>query len=109
MRSMSTTELYSLRNKRVWVAGHRGLVGSALLRRLENEACEIVTVPRERVDLRVPGQVDDWLRDNKPDAVFLAAARVGGIHANATRPADFIHDNLMIEANVVASAAKHGV
>ena len=79
---------YTLRNKRVWVAGHRGLVGSALVRRLAGEGCEIVTAPRETVDLRRPDQVEKWAREMHPQAVFLAAARVGGIHANSTRPAE---------------------
>jgi GDP-L-fucose synthase len=100
---------YKLQNKRVWVAGHRGLVGSALVRRLASEGCEILVAPRDRVDLRSREPLDRWLSDARPEAVFLAAARVGGIHANDSRPADFIYDNLMIEANVVAAAREHGV
>ena len=76
---MSTDPSYTLRNKRVWVAGHRGLVGGALVRRLQGENCEVVVAPRESVDLRRPDQVERWMRDIKPQAVFLAAARVGGI------------------------------
>jgi GDP-L-fucose synthase len=106
---MSERAFYNLRNKRVWVAGHRGLVGSALVRRLEREGCEILTVPRARVDLRSYDQLERWMRDARPHAVFLSAARVGGILANASRPAEFIYDNLMIEANVVALAHKYGV
>ena len=98
---MSMNPSYTLRNKRVWVAGHRGLVGSALVRRLQREGCEILTAPRETVDLRRPDQVERWMRETRPHAVFLAAARVGGIYANDTRPAEFIHDNLMILGNVV--------
>jgi GDP-L-fucose synthase len=101
--------MYSLRNKRVWVAGHRGLVGAALVRRLAREDCVIQHAPRARCDLRVPGDVDGWMRANRPQAVFLAAARVGGIHANDTRPGDFIYDNLMIQSNVVEAARRHGV
>jgi GDP-L-fucose synthase len=100
---------YTLRNKRVWVAGHRGLVGSALMRRLERESCELITAPRESVDLRRPDQVERWMAENKPQAVFLAAAKVGGIYANDTRPAEFIYDNLMIQANVVEAARRVGV
>lgn len=100
---------YTLRNKKVWVAGHRGLVGSALVRRLQSEDCEIVTAPRETVDLRRPDQVEKWMRDVRPEAVFLAAARVGGIHANSTRPAEFIHDNLVIQTSVVEASRKAGV
>ncbi|MBS0220298.1 MAG: GDP-L-fucose synthase [Proteobacteria bacterium] len=98
-----------MRNKKVWVAGHRGLVGSALVRRLQSEDCEIVTAPREAVDLRRPDQVEKWMRDVRPEAVFLAAARVGGIHANSTRPAEFIHDNLAIQTSVVEASRKAGV
>ena len=100
---------YALRNKRVWVAGHRGLVGSALVRRLAREDCELLTVGRDRCDLRRPDDVERWMRDARPQAVFLAAARVGGIHANDTRPADFIYDNLAIETNVIEAAHRHGV
>jgi GDP-L-fucose synthase len=97
---------YTLRNKRVWVAGHRGLVGSAVVRRLEREGCEIVTAPRDTVDLRRPEQLERWMRDVRPQAVFLAAARVGGIYANDTRPAEFIYDNLMIQSNVVEASRR---
>jgi len=97
---------YTLRNKRVWVAGHRGLVGSALVRRLEREGCEIVTAPRDTVDLRRPEQLERWMRDMRPQVVFLAAARVGGIYANDTRPAEFIYDNLMIQSNVVEASRR---
>src|ERR1700676_4178197 len=100
---------YTLRNKRVWVAGDRGLVGSALVRRLQREGCELLTAPRESVDLRRPDQVERWMAEAKPQAVFLAAARVGGIYANDTRPAEFIYDNLMIQANVVGAAKPLGV
>ena len=100
---------YSLVGKRVWVAGHRGLVGSALVRRLESEDCTVLTAPRDEVDLRSPDQVNQWMRDNKPQAVFVAAARVGGIHANDVRPAEFLYDNLMIEANVIEAARRFEV
>src|SRR5260370_23842770 len=90
-----------MRNKRVWVAGHRGLVGSALVRRLQSENCDIVTAPRDSVDLRRPDQLERWMREARPQAVFLAAARVGGIYANDTRPAGFIHDHLMIQSHRV--------
>jgi GDP-L-fucose synthase len=106
---MSTNQSYTLRNKRVWVAGHRGLVGSALVRRLQGEGCDILEAPRESVDLRRADQVDRWMREAKPQAVFLAAARVGGIYANDTRPAEFIYDNLMIQSNVVEASRRVGV
>src|ERR1700736_2071429 len=100
---------YTLRNKKVWVAGHRGLVGSALMRRLQSEGCELVTAPRESVDLRRPEQLERWMREAKPQAVFLAAARVGGIYANDTRPAEFIYDNLAIQTTVVEAARRYDV
>ena len=103
------TPSYTLRNKVVWVAGHRGLVGSALVRRLQSEGCEIITAPRETVDLRNPEQVSGWLRQARPQAVFLAAARVGGIHANSTRPAEFIYDNLAIQTAVVEASRRADV
>src|SRR5579862_8343864 len=106
---MAMSPSYTLRNKRVWVAGDRGLVGSALVRRLQGEGCELVTAPRDSVDLRRPDQVERWMAATKPQAVFLAAARVGGIYANDTRPAEFIYDNLMIQSNVVEASRRAGV
>lgn len=106
---MSISPSYTLRNKRIWVAGHGGLVGSALVRRLHNEGCEVVAAPRGSVDLRRPDQIERWMREVKPQAVFLAAARVGGIYANDTRPAEFIYDNLMIQSNVVEASRRAGV
>lgn len=101
--------LYSLGGKRVWVAGHRGMVGQALVRRLGAEGCEIVTADRHSVDLTRQDQVEAWMARERPDAVFLAAARVGGILANASFPADFLYRNMMIAANVVESARSVGV
>jgi len=106
---MAMSSSYTLRNKRVWVAGDRGLVGSALIRRLQREGCELLTAPRDSVDLRRPDQVEGWMAATKPQAVFLAAARVGGIYANDTRPAEFIYDNLMIQSNVVEASRRAGV
>ena len=100
---------YALAGKRVWVAGHRGLVGSALLRRLESERCDVLTATRGELDLRRQQDVEAWVADAKPDAVFLAAAKVGGILANKTYPADFMLDNLLIEANVIKAARDNGV
>ncbi|MFV0368688.1 MAG: GDP-L-fucose synthase family protein [Hyphomicrobiaceae bacterium] len=100
---------YSLQNKRVWVAGHKGMVGSALVRRLNSEDCEIVNSDRSKVDLRQPGDVENWVAACKPDAVFIAAARVGGIAANSTYPVDFLDDNLMIAANTIRSSWRNGV
>jgi GDP-L-fucose synthase len=101
--------IFSLAGKRVWVAGNRGMVGSALRRRLARENCELVTSDRSRVELRNQSQVDTWVKDAKPEVIFLAAAKVGGILANKTFPADFLYDNLMIEANIIHTAFSAGV
>jgi GDP-L-fucose synthase len=100
---------YELAGKRVWVAGHRGLVGSAIVRRLEQEDCEILTVPRSKCDLRDPNQVDQWMAEARADAIFMAAAQVGGILANDSRPVAFLHDNLLIQTTVIEAARKFGV
>jgi GDP-L-fucose synthase len=89
----------------VFVAGHRGLVGSAILRRLEKEGFEqVLTATREQLDLRDQAAVNYWFRANRPEFVFLVAGTVGGILANSTRPAEFIYDNMMIHATVVHAA-----
>ena len=100
---------FELEGKRVWVAGHTGMVGSAILRRLARERCEIITVGRDRLDLRRQADVEDWIADTKPDAVIVAAATVGGILANDTRPAEFLYDNLVIESNIIEAARRSGV
>ena len=101
--------IYSLRGKRVWVAGHNGMVGSALMRRLSNEDCILITASREELDLTRQEDVESWMREMRPAAIFLAAAKVGGIVANMTSPADFLNDNLMISANVIHAAETNGV
>jgi GDP-L-fucose synthase len=107
---MPTTEvLFPLEDKRVWVAGHRGMVGAALLRRLQSENCEILTATHRELDLTRQQAVEDWMAAQKPDAVVIAAAHVGGIHANDTYPANFIYDNLAIETNIIHTAYKQGV
>ena len=100
---------FDLAGRRVWVAGHRGMVGSALLRRLAREDCQILTVARAACDLRDQAAVARWLADARPEVVVVAAAKVGGILANATRPAEFLYDNLMIAANVIEGAHRGGV
>jgi GDP-L-fucose synthase len=100
---------YSLQGKRVWVAGHRGMAGSALVRRLAAMDCDLLTVSRGEVDLRRQSDVEAWMLAMRPQAVFVAAATVGGIMANATRPAEFLYDNLAIETNIIHSAWKIGV
>lgn len=101
--------LFDLKGKRVYVAGHNGMAGSAIVRRLVSEGCEILTVERKRVDLTDQSQTEVWLKANKPDAVFLAAGHVGGIYANDTFPADFIANNLAIGLNVIRGAYTAGV
>lgn len=100
---------YDFTGKRVWVAGHRGMVGSGLVRRLARENCEVLTVARGQVDLKDQSAVRAWMAREKPDAVFLAAAKVGGILANDSFPADFLYDNLMIEANIIEAAFRNDV
>jgi GDP-L-fucose synthase len=100
---------YDISKKRVFVAGHRGMVGAAIVRRLESENCEILTVSRGDVDLRDQARVKTWFERERPDAVFLAAAKVGGILANDSYPAEFLHDNLAIEINVIESSLRSGV
>ena len=100
---------YTLAGKRVWVAGHRGMVGAALVRRLAAEGCEVLVAERRDADLSRQAEVERWMAEHKPQAVFLAAAKVGGILANDTRPAEFLYDNLMIEANVIDAAYRTGV
>lgn len=103
------SQTYDIAGKKVFVAGHTGMVGSALVRRLQQESCDILTVSSKDVDLRRQSQVEDWMSDARPDVVILAAAKVGGILANSTHPAEFLYDNLMIEANVVHAAHRAAV
>src|ERR1700728_4532994 len=100
---------FELRNKKVFVAGHRGMVGGALVRRLASEGVELLAVSRSEVDLRDQAQVAGWFAKNRPQVVFLAAAKVGGIVANNTLRAEFIYDNLIIATNVIHAAYVNGV
>ena len=101
--------IYPLAGRRVFVAGHNGMVGSALVRRLKRIDCEILTVPHKAIDLRRQSETEAWLAEAKPDTVFVAAARVGGILANDTRPGEFLYDNMMIEGNLIEGARRIGV
>jgi len=100
---------YALQGKTVWVAGHNGMVGSAVVRRLAAEGVTIVTADRKSVDLRRQVEVERFIDSHRPDAVVMAAAKVGGILANSTYPADFLYDNLMIEANIMQASFAAGV
>ena len=97
---------FDVHGKRVYVAGHRGMVGSALVRRLAREDCQILTVSRGEVDLRNQQAVDRWFDEHRPDVVFLAAARVGGIYANNAQPGDFLYDNLALQTNLIEAARR---
>ena len=99
------TEPYALTGKRVFVAGHRGMVGSALVRRLAQEECRVLVAGRDELDLMRQDAVERWMAAERPDAVILAAAKVGGILANDRFPADFLYQNLLIETNVIGAAA----
>jgi GDP-L-fucose synthase len=104
-----TAPHYGVEGKRVWVVGHRGMVGSALVRRLASEGCEVLTAGRDRGDLREQASVRALMAELRPDAVIVAAATVGGIFANDTRPAEFLYDNLAIAGNVIDAAYRNGV
>ncbi len=101
--------IFELRGKRVFVAGHAGMVGSAIVRRLEREKCDIVFAARGDLDLRQSDQVDRFMAQAKPDAVFVAAGKVGGIRANSAFPADFLADNIAIALNTIRAADRCGV
>ena len=100
---------FDLAGQRIWIAGHRGMVGAALMRRLATEPCTVLTADRTALDLTRQADVEAWIVANRPDAIVLAAAKVGGIQANHLRPAEFIHDNLTIETNIVHAAHTNGV
>jgi GDP-L-fucose synthase len=107
--AQAQTKLFALAGRRVFVAGHRGMVGSAIVRRLGGVDCEVVTVGHDRLDLLRQADTADYLRSVKPDVVIVAAAKVGGIHANSVYPADFIYQNLMIATNVIDAAFRADV
>jgi GDP-L-fucose synthase len=101
--------MYALPGKRVWIAGHTGMVGSAVARRLDGEGCTLLTATRAEVDLTRQAEVERFVKEERPDAIVLAAAKVGGIVANDTYPADFLFDNLVIETNVFGAAHANNV
>ncbi len=104
-----TTSSFAGAQRRIWVAGHRGMVGSAVLRRLAQEDAEVLTVGRDELDLREQAAVQRWVARMRPDVILLAAAKVGGILANSSFPADFLYDNLVIATNIVHAAHLAGV
>lgn len=106
---MAGEPIFRLSGRRVWVAGHGGMVGSAVVRRLSGGDVELLAVDRADLDLRDAEAVRTWMADQRPEVIVLAAARVGGIRANDTRPADFLFDNLAIQQSVIGAAASCGV
>jgi GDP-L-fucose synthase len=104
-----TSGLFSLRGRKVWVAGHLGMVGSAMTRRLGQEECEILTASRVSLDLRRQDEVEDWMDTYRPDVVVVAAAKVGGILANRDYPAEFLYENLAITSNIIHAAHRMSV
>jgi GDP-L-fucose synthase len=100
---------FNLTGRRVWVAGHRGMAGSAITRRLAREDCELITATRSELNLLRQADVDAWMADRKIDVIFLAAATVGGIQANTVRPGEFLYENLVIETNIIHAARNTSV
>ena len=97
-------------NQKIYVAGHQGMVGSAIVRSLKDKGySNIISRTHKELDLTIQADVNQFFEQEKPDQVYLAAAKVGGIHANNTYPAEFIYDNLMVEANVIHAAWVNGV
>jgi GDP-L-fucose synthase len=101
--------LYDLHGKRVWVAGHHGMVGSALVRRLAREDCEVLTIGRDALDLTRQATTEQWLNEMRPEVILVAAAKVGGIVANEKYPAEFLYENTMIAMNIMKASASAGV
>jgi GDP-L-fucose synthase len=100
---------FEIAGKRVWVAGHRGMVGSALMRRLAGENCELLAVGHASLDLRRQTDVEQWMQSARPQVVVIAAARVGGILGNSRRPAEFLYDNIAMQTNIIDCASGIGV
>ena len=105
----SVNTSFPLEGRRIWIAGHRGMVGSAIARRLSKANCELLTTDRKTVDLANQDQTEQWLNDVRPDVAVIAAAHVGGILANDTRPVEFLEDNLAIGLNTIRGAFKAGI
>lgn len=104
-----TGQNFSFAGKKVWITGHKGMLGSALVRSFESEGAELLLCSRQELDLSSQRDVNDWVQANEPDLVFHAGAKVGGIYANSVAPADFLYANLMIECNVIHAAYQNGV
>ena len=102
-------KIYSLKGKKIWVSGHTGMVGSALIKKLESIKYDVMTIERKKLDLRIQSDVDFWINKNSPDIIFHIAGKVGGILENSNKPAEFISENLQMQNNVINSAFKFGV
>src|SRR6266516_2184281 len=109
MGDVTRIKIFDLTGKRIYVAGHRGMVGSAIVRRLAACRCDVITADREEADLERQEQTEAFLSATKPDVVVVAAAKVGGIHANDAYPAEFIGKNLAIALNTIHASYKAGV
>ncbi len=101
--------MFDIRDKKIWIAGHGGMVGSALVKRFSKTDCKILAVSRLELDLTRQKETENWIQDNKPDVIIVAAAKVGGIGANAAMPADFIFENLAISQNIIHAAHKSNI
>ena len=100
---------YSLRGRRLFVAGHRGMVGQALMRRLADQPRSLLTATRDELDLTSQAAVERWMQEARPQVVIIAAAKVGGILANASFPVGFLEQNLLIELNLIRTSFRVGV
>ena len=106
---MTLNNLLDLSNKKIWVAGHNGMVGSAILRKLKKEGCDILTVEKKNLNLLNQIETESWIKKYEPKIIILAAAKVGGIKFNMLNKASFLYENLMIQNNVIHSASKLNV
>lgn len=106
---MPSSKAYDLKGRRIWITGHRGMLGSAFVRRLKNLDCEVLTADRGTVNLFVSDHVEKWIKDNKPEVIINCAARVGGIGLNIRVPASMIFENVLIQANVINAANQYNV
>ena len=98
--------MFDISKKKIWVAGHNGMVGSAIVRRLEDEDCKILKVARKELNLLDQHSTESWMKKNKPEIIILAAAKVGGIKYNMLNKSSFLYENLMIQNNVIFLASK---
>lgn len=106
---LKRSKVFDLEGKKIWVAGHNGMVGSSILRKLKKYNCEILTVEKKTVDLISKEEVESWMKIKKPDVIFLAAAKVGGIYANMNYPTEFLYDNILISFNIIKAAQKFNI